>query len=976
MKRYSTINNWVKYFEKHEGVYVSNVTILRRLKEAGKIGKTARSSVGRVLKNAFYSESDVRSACGNLLKKIPQANEDGFFELEGVKYGTCIAWSRILPISTMIIIPRLKKAKKQGIQGKGRMGQVYNFYSESDVFEVCADHLKEEFFVADDEGFFEKNEEKFGTIVAWGRFFGITGKVITRLVKQFSKTGIKGKDKLGHIWMFYSESDVREICTDYLDKDLPQANKRGFFEKDGKQHRTAEAWSGLLPISAIAIINRLEKNKIKGVKGKSKNGQIYMFYSKPDILEICSDLLEDLPRADENGFFEKDSIKYGFVYAWSQTLSISRASIIIRLKKFGKQGIKGKNKMGLTFDFYSEPDILSSCADILKKIPKADKSGFIKKDGIRYGTTPVLSKALGVSKGVIIRIIKASSIPSIKGKDGAGGTRDYYPEPEIMDFYITDLPRAIPQADESGFFEKDGMKYGTIGSWTRVLRIPRKIITRSLKDAGKHGIEGRGKSGYNRFYSEPDIHEVCGDLLGQILQADENGFFEKGKIKYALIKTWSKYFKEKERIWISRTSIRNKLFEAGKIGITAKNSAGRVLINAFCSETDVREVCKDLLEQMPQVNEDGFFELNGVKYAPYYVWAEILGISSGSIRKRLSKIKKQGIEGKARDGRNHIFYSESDVRSACADLLDENLLQANEDGFFEINKEKYGTILAWAKVFPISLSELNRRVKKAKKQCIKGKAYGGQIRNFYTESIIREVCADLLDENLPQADEGGFFELDGKKYGMIYCWSKVLSISKSAIGYRLKKFKKQSIRGKGLRGQIFNFYSEPDVRSACADLLENDLLHADKDNFFEKDGKKYGTINAWSKNLMISSTPIISRLEKAQMQGIKGKDKGGRVCDFYLESDVRFVCTDILQDLHQADENGFFEQADEKYGTTEAWSRVLPISQPLIRTRLKKSRIQSIKGKLRGGQIHNFYPEPAVRQACADLLEKRNKSNS
>ena len=68
--RYGTVTAWAKYFDKNEGIRISHATIRDRLSRAGKTAKTFRNRFGRILVDAFYSESDVREACADLLMTV------------------------------------------------------------------------------------------------------------------------------------------------------------------------------------------------------------------------------------------------------------------------------------------------------------------------------------------------------------------------------------------------------------------------------------------------------------------------------------------------------------------------------------------------------------------------------------------------------------------------------------------------------------------------------------------------------------------------------------------------------------------------------------------------------------------------------------------------------------------------------------------------------------------------------------------
>lgn len=136
------MTTWVKYFEREEGIKIDYGTLLRRLQKAGKIGITGRSKINQVLKNAFYAESDVREVVADLLLTIPQADESGFFEKDGVKFGTALAWLKTLAMPKTTIYRRIKNIKEKSIQGKTKQGKISDFYSESDIREACADLLE------------------------------------------------------------------------------------------------------------------------------------------------------------------------------------------------------------------------------------------------------------------------------------------------------------------------------------------------------------------------------------------------------------------------------------------------------------------------------------------------------------------------------------------------------------------------------------------------------------------------------------------------------------------------------------------------------------------------------------------------------------------------------------------------------------------------------------------------------------------
>ena len=455
--------------------------------------------------------------------------------------------------------------------------------------------------------------------------------------------------------------------------------------------------------------------------------------------------------------------------------------------------------------------------------------------------------------------------------------------------------------------------------------------------------------------------------------------------RYATPFNWAKYFKEHEGVQIGDATIRSRLREAGKIGTTGRSKVGKLLRNAFYSELDVREVCANLLEDMSQVDENGFFEKGGEKYATVHIWAkyferyEGVQIYNGTILKRLQKAGIVGIT--ARNKVKHVlknaFYSESDVRSACADFL-ADLPQADKSGFFEKDGIRYGVANAFSREFGLGDSTIKRKLEQFSIESIKGKDNSGHVADFYSEDDVRNVCAELLNPNLPQVDESGFFEKDGARYGTMKAWPRVFQVSHSVIQKGIQKSKTPFTKGKGVDGRIRDFYSEHNVRLACADALKlKELPQADKSGFFEKDGIKYGTTASWSRVIPVSNVTIRKHLEQAQAHFIKGKNRIYRVCNFYPESAVREACANLLPQVFQVDESGSFEKDGTKYRTIKAWARILSISDPTIRKNLRRAQIDPIRGKYQAGKmsIANFYSESDVREVCADLLDKRRKFN-
>jgi len=403
--KYGTCKTWAEYFERQEGVSIGLPTIYCKLKEAGKIGKSGRNKLNRILKDAFYSEADIREACFGLLQVLPRVGENGFFELDGELYASTDTWSKYfkgtkenVTISPVTITKKLKQADITGITAKRSTGRIYEdaYFSKSDVLEACKDLLQQH-LQTDENGFFELNGETYASAETWPKYFkdvegiAIGAVTITRRLKAAGITGITAKSSKGiiHRNSYFSKSDVFKACGDLL-VELPQADENGFLELNGELYASANTWSKYfrdieeVVISDAIIRKKLRKAGITGITAKSFVGRICTnaYFPKSAILEICKDLLIKLPRTNKDGFFELNEETYASAETWSKyfkntvKITVSAAGIRYRLKKAGLTGITAKTSVGVIWEnaYFPESAVRQACADLLTNSPSRAKS--------------------------------------------------------------------------------------------------------------------------------------------------------------------------------------------------------------------------------------------------------------------------------------------------------------------------------------------------------------------------------------------------------------------------------------------------------------------------------------------------------------------------------------------------------------------------------------------------------------------------
>jgi len=394
-------------------------------------------------------------------------------------------------------------------------------------------------------------------------------------------------------------------------------------------------------------------------------------------------------------------MRYATPFNWEkyfeeyEDIHIGYQTIHIRLQRLEKvEIIIARGRVGALFKNYSETDVREACADLLKRVTKVDENGVLEIDGQKYRSIGSWSKFFMEREGIVITYItikkklKQAGKIGVTGEDGKGHIHEkaFFSEADVRNV-CEDKLKKLPQADKNGFFELEGEKYGSSKAWSQYfkedegVKISANSIVYDFKKAGKVGLVGKDLHGCvrkNTYFSESDVREVCKDKIAKLPQVDDTGFFEIRGEKYGSTAAWSKYFLNKEGTQIGGDSIRRRMKNDKRMGITAKASSGQIFENAFFSESDVREVCKDRLIKFPQVNDDGFFNQNGELFASLFTWAEHFKKENGIftsryvLRKRLREVGAIGITAIAANGqlREKGYFSKANVRFACADLLE------------------------------------------------------------------------------------------------------------------------------------------------------------------------------------------------------------------------------------------------------------------------------------------------------------------
>jgi hypothetical protein len=605
----------------------------------------------------------------------------------------------------------------------------------------------------------------------------------------------------------YPECEVRRACADLLEvNESLVCDESGFIEIRGLRYGTVWSFSQLWGFDNTAVARLLRRSGAKSIKGRNRSGMVCEFYPEPAVREACANMLATLPVADESGCIKINGIQYGTCRAFSKLLGLSNSTIASRLQSADLKIVRGRDKGGRVFDFYPEPKVRELCADIAVFVPMADESGFILLGGIRFGTPTSLARLLDLSEPTISgRISDARLLPK-RGKDIQGKVRDFYPETAVREA-CSELLVSMPLAEKSGFFEKGGVRYGTLTSLSREFKKRSSDLGRILKNLNVTSLRAKMPGGQIfDFYPEPVVRELIHQTSLMSRANSKSGLVMIDGIRHGTL------YGLASSLGVGEKTIRACVRSSGLASVPAKSRNGR--IRDFYPEPRVAE----LLKIYKSRGSSSFSIVNGVRHGHLNAWAEELGISNKAIADYLAGASVSPIELINRQGRKLKYYSEPDIKRVCADILGFEI-QADGSGISVLNGIRYGSIPAWARELGISIKAILSRIGHAE-GAIRGKnKKNGKIIDFYPEPEIIRVCAEVL-RPLPQADEQGWLILEGVRHATIRTWARVLEVSDPYITSHLGSLEIKPTRGKMKGGQIHDFYPEPAIRELCKDLIE------------------------------------------------------------------------------------------------------------------------------------------------------------
>lgn len=354
------------------------------------------------------------------------ANADGDLYFEGMRWRHLVGICEYLDVGTGSFYARLAKQPCRTMEARSFDGKRITFYLVEDAEKIFADLL--DLPECDEEGFIVAEGVRWGTIGALASAIGVSTAVVAERLEKAGVSTMYGRNRNRRRFLFYRYEDALRVCGGSR-HDLPQAGEDGFFEADGTRWGMEHEIAVELGIS-VAFRRRLSSDCRKR-DGRSRTGHVATFFAVEDVRREYAEQLSDLPTAGSDNVLNFENVEWLTLSAFADRHNTTSNAVAARVESSVVRSCRAKDQGGRVFTYYATPDLEVACAELLKKLPQANDTGFIDHDGVLWGTVSGLKDLFKTAFGTIEKRVKGPGIRSLEGRTTLGRTRTFYAVPDV-----------------------------------------------------------------------------------------------------------------------------------------------------------------------------------------------------------------------------------------------------------------------------------------------------------------------------------------------------------------------------------------------------------------------------------------------------------------------------------------------------------------------------------------------------------------
>lgn len=570
---------------------------------------------------------------------------------------TLDAFAAIFNLSYGTINHRLKKAQiapQRVLSNSTRYSAIVKkVYNLNDLIQVCRDMFVP-CPIVDKKGFAHIGGKKYTSLRTLSTLFNI-GTISIRLrIKKHGLIPQKIKLQNGDVIDGYAYCEAQKACLDLL-QDLPLAGDDNIAYLDGQQYAAIGKIKDILGLSYGTIFSRVKQHSLQSIQIILKSGVLREAYSIEPIRKCCDNLLREIPMINDENIALVDGREYATLPTIAKLFGTSTTTIRKKVEALSPQPIRLRN--GQLRDGYELEVVKTVCTNLIQDLPKMGRDSATIIEGKEYFPITALSRIIGISSQAIMPRIEHLKPARIKTKSGK--VVDAYPFEEVKEA-CSDLLQTLPILAKGGIAIIGTEKYATIPTISKLLKLSGPTLLRRIAQHKLKAVTVKSSSGpVRKAYNIESVKLACQDILKDYYLADQDGVVNMAGKKYSTLKHAQRLFGLKD------DTLKKRAEKENLQSIKIKISTG-VVTEGYDLE-ELAKACADLLQDIPQIGNDGFVTIEGKKYAPITTLGKPLGISGPGIAVRIKGLIPIRVKTRA----YHITdaYALDEVRAVCADLI-------------------------------------------------------------------------------------------------------------------------------------------------------------------------------------------------------------------------------------------------------------------------------------------------------------------
>ena len=319
----------------------------------------------------------------------------------------------------------------------------------------------------------------------------------------------------------------------------------------------------------------------------------------------------------------------------------------------------------------------------------------------------------------------------------------------------------------------------------------------------------------------------------------------------------------------------------------------------FYALTEITAICHSIthaLEHLPKIGSDRRCHVNGKIWTTLNQATKELGIGEPAIIARLVTTPCRNMQAQVKGHAVTVFLLD-DLRSACDDLLNPDLIQLNGQGIGSVGKTPWYILKALAKRFGTENRAVKTRLDSKKCTTKKGRLRSGQIADCYPLKEAEKICRDLIKRTseLPRAINGSFYA-ERNEWANPEALAERFGLSRTTVKSKLAKSDCRTRIGvNGKKGREYTYYNVKDAKKILFDPRVKTLPKADHTGSFTLEGIEWAPISTLTKRWSIAYTAIQRRVRPDNCRMREGRTTQNQITMFFAVEDVRRAIQDILE---------------------------------------------------------------------------------